>query len=180
MVNRASIPDYKALVTASAALSAQHPTVRDWTGSPFDWLLALPSATLGAVGRNLIESWASGLGFYQGRERHNNQHYLVLNGHRVQVKLSTLWDAGHYRFQQIRDQPYDDLLCVGISPNDIHAWFIPKGEALLHLRGTAGQHTGAGATETHWLNVDPTQPQGWLSEFGDQLSDVRSLIQAIR
>jgi hypothetical protein len=179
MVNRASQADYELLVASSEHLTAAYPEAREWEGSPFNWLLPLAPSTRGAVGRNLVEAWATSLGIYGGRVRADNQTYLLFRGKRVQVKLSTRWVNGQYRFQQIRDQPYDYLFCLGLSPDDVHVWFIPKQDALDHLMGTSGQHTGAGATETLWLNVDPSVPQGWLSDFGDQLSTVRAVLQRL-
>ena len=179
VVNRASQPDYDLMVASVEELNADHPGARDWEDSPFSWLLPLAPSTRGAVGRRLVETWSTNLGVFDGRIRSNNQTYLILKGKRVQVKLSTRWVNGQYRFQQIRDQPYDYLFCLGLSPSDVHAWLIPKDEAMLHLAGTSGQHTGAGATETLWLNVDPTLPQGWLSEYGDQLSDVRLALRSL-
>ncbi len=176
MVNRASRGDYELLVATSEGLTAHYPEARAWEGSPFNWLLHLAPSTRGAVARNLVESWSTSFGAYDGRVGANHQSYLVLKGKRVQVKLSTRWDNGQYRFQQIRDQPYDYLFCLGLSPDDIHTWFIPKDDAIAHLAGTSGQHTGAGATETLWLNVDPSLPQGWLSAYGDQLSDVKQAV----
>ena len=151
LVNRASIPHYKFLEAQSVALQAQYPRPRYWPGSPFAWLLELSSGSRGAIARNLVQGWAADLGLTATQETHNNQRYVVVDGLRIQVKMSTLWENGTYRFQQIRDQPYDYLFCLGISPNDVHAWLIPKDDLLMHLRGDHGQHTGAGARETYWI-----------------------------
>ncbi|CAN5182184.1 hypothetical protein BH11ACT5_BH11ACT5_01160 [soil metagenome] len=116
------------------------------------------------------------MGLVTSRVTESHQHYIVVSGMRIQVKLSTLWRSNIYRFQQIRDQQYDYILCVGLSPADIHAWLIPKTDALEHLRGIAGQHTGAEATETYWITASPGRNENWLDEYGDQLSEVRSAL----
>ena len=37
-----------------------------------------------------------------------------------------LWQTGTYKFQQIRNQNYRFVVCLGISPHDAHCWIIPK------------------------------------------------------
>lgn len=176
MVNRASLADFNRMTELSIEYALNHPAEREWVGSPFQWLRNVPSATQGAMGRHLVEDWAIGMGLAAGHVTENNQHYVLINGTRIQVKLSTLWRSNIYRFQQIRDQQYDYLLCIGLSPQDVHAWLIPKTEALDHLRGVSGQHTGADATETYWITAIPGRNGNWLDEYGDQLSDVKSVI----
>ncbi|MDQ0755054.1 hypothetical protein QFZ61_001041 [Arthrobacter sp. B3I4] len=102
----------------------------------------------------------------------DNQPYLDLNGVLVQVKFSTLWDSGFYRFQQIRDRDYDYCLCFGLAPFDMNAWLIPKEILDRHVIGTRGQHTGAGSNETWWLEISPSAQESWLDECGNQLADV--------
>jgi hypothetical protein len=176
MVNRESRDDFELLIARSNDLELAHTDTRNWEESPFNWLLNVASATRGAIGRDLVETWARNSGFDTARVAADHHPMLAIQGYRIQVKTSTRWNSGEYRFQQIRDQPYDFLFFFGISRDDIHTWFIPKEVALEHLIGTSGQHTGAGATETFWINVDPDLPPRWLSDFGDQLSDVRNAI----
>ena len=107
---------------------------------------------------------------------HDNQHYIDVGGHLIQVKLSTLWNNGEYRFQQIRNQDYDQVLCLGISPDDIHVWLIPKDVAIANL---PGQHTGSGAHETYWLHTSPRGSFRWLDDYGNQLSDVARLLHGL-
>jgi hypothetical protein len=45
---------------------------------------------------------------------------MLINGHRVEIKFSTLWQEGIYNFQQIRDQNYEYAVCLGISPFEAH------------------------------------------------------------
>jgi hypothetical protein len=179
MANHASRGDLDTLIASVNRLELHQPVTTEWSASPFAWLLDLPSGTRGAVGRRLIEEWINSMGVPVHQETANNQRYVVVNGHRVQVKMSTLWNNGTYRFQQIRDQDYEYVLCLGLSPDDVHAWFIPKNELFVHLRGTAGQHTGAGARETFWLTTSPSGSEGWLDDHGNQLSTVRETIMSL-
>jgi hypothetical protein len=144
----------------------------EWEGSPFEWMLSLPPGTKGAVSRQMVAYWAEFSGFnVQGRGLK-----LVIDGHLVAIKMSTLWEGSEFKFQQIRDEEYDFLLFVGICPQDVYAWIIPKDVVLNELRGSSGQHTGKGASETFWETVRPTAPPRWLSAYGDRLSHVRDLI----
>ncbi|RPE76006.1 MULTISPECIES: hypothetical protein [unclassified Frondihabitans] len=137
----------------------------------------MPPVKRGAVGRRLVERWARQSGFeatvWTSEDR---QIYLLINGFRVQVKLSTLWQSGFYRFQQIRDREYDFCLLLGLSPTTVHAWLVPKDALDVHVIGHLGQHTGSQAKETAWLTVYPSDPPQWLTWFGDDLDNVAQML----
>ena len=179
MVNKASEADYALLVQKSQEFNDAYPITREWRRSPFNWLLTLAPGTRGAIARRMVEEWVAALGLSAHQMTDHRQRYVVVEGKRIQVKFSTLWNNGEYRFQQIRDQDYDYVLCLGISPDDVHTWLIPKDEMLEHLRGRAGQHTGAGAHETYWISVAPAGGEPWLADYGNQLSDVRELLLSL-
>lgn len=176
MVNRASIADFELLVDASSELARLYPEIHDWEGSPFEWLLAVAPGTRGKVGRELVAQWATRSGFRVERFSDDNQHYLQIGDFVVQVKMSMLWKSGIYRFQQIRDRNYDYCLCLGISPQDIHMWLIPKDALYDHVIGVRGQHTGSDSVETYWFDAGPDAAEHWLEPFGNQLSDVREAL----
>lgn len=75
----------------------------------------------------------------------------------MEVKFSTLWASGIYKFQQIRDQNYHYLICLGVSPFSAHAWILSKPFLQKHVIGNPrfGQHRGRRASDTAWLEVDP-------------------------
>jgi hypothetical protein len=172
MVNVHSEKDFEYLTRIMRGLESQHPGTQTWDESPFKWILALPAATKGAVGRQLVTSWGHTLGIFPQQITKDGQIYLDVNGAIVQVKFSTLWDSGYYRFQQIRDRDYDYCLCFGLAPFDMNAWLIPKKVLDTHVIGTKGQHTGTGSSETWWLEVSPATQEPWLEDFGGQLADV--------
>jgi hypothetical protein len=101
---------------------------------------------------------------------------LEIDGLLVAVKMSTLWEGQVFKFQQIRDEEYDFVLFVGICPQDVYTWIIPKDVVMNQLRGSSGQHTGKGASETFWETVRPSTAPRWMSKYGNRLSDVRDLI----
>lgn len=174
MVNDASERDFEYLSQILIGLEGKYPGTRAWEGSPFKWILAQPSPTKGSIGRLLVQYWVLPYGVSLEQVSRENQIYLRIGKSLIQVKFSTLWDTGLYRFQQIRDRGYDFCLCLGLAPNDMNVWLIPKDLLDTHVIGTKGQHTGAGSGETWWFEVFPNTPHAWLEECGGQLATVRS------
>ncbi len=96
----------------------------------------------------------------------NSDADRVIHGYRVEVKFSTMWANDGYKFQQVRDQAYDQLFCLGVTPLDAHAWLVPKAVLFEHVIGHR-QHTGAGAADTAWLGFQSDNPpSGWSRTEG--------------
>jgi hypothetical protein len=38
------------------------------------------------------------------------------------------WDLASFRFQQVRDEDFDFVFCLGFYPDAAFGWFIPKDE----------------------------------------------------
>ena len=176
MVNRKSREDFDVIAGTSTALQSQYFDNGDWEGSPFAWLTTLPSATSGKMGRLLVAEWGRSIGMSVEAVTLEHQHYLKMDDQLVQIKLSTLWRDGFYRFQQIRDRDYDFCLCLGISPFDAHIWVVPKAQLDEHVIGVSGQHTGADSQETFWFDAGPGSVANWLRPFGNQFSDAREIL----
>lgn len=152
---------------------------RDWDDSPFKWILTQPSATKGSVGRQLAKALGTFHGLRLDQIVKDNQYYLEFGEVLIQVKFSTMWDTGVYRFQQIRDHDYDFCLALGLAPFHMNAWLIPKEILDTHVIGTQGQHTGATSSETWWFEVTPQNPQRWIAECGGQLSEVGHMLRSM-
>jgi hypothetical protein len=118
--------------------------------------------------------WLTTNGFIVQRAGHSGFDRIV-NGVNLEIKFSTLWQGGGYKFQQLRDQDYEFVFCLGISPERVHAWLIPKGIAWNHA---SPQHGGSGGTDTRWFGFQAANPPQWMSEFGGSLSDVLALLKA--
>lgn len=149
-----------------------------WIGSPFEWILALPSRSKGAVGEKLVAEWCIHNGLLVERSP-STQADRIINGHRIEIKLSTLWAGNSYRFQQIRDQDYEHLLCLGLSPNEVHCWLLPKDLLHKYVIRHMGQHTGATGKDTAWLEVNPLSVPDWLSPFGSDLENVLEMLRRL-
>ena len=125
--------DVKEIVSIAENLRSEYSSHNlSWVGSPFAWIKTLPSATRGKIGEQLIEGWCISQNF-DVRSSPNSQSDRIINGLRVEIKFSTLWQTGIYKFQQLRDQAYDIVICLGLSPYDIHCWVLSK-DVILVLR----------------------------------------------
>lgn len=144
-----------------------------WTDSPFAWILTLPSRSRGAAGEAIVDQWLTQNGFAVRPPRSSDCDRIV-NGHKLEIKFSTLWRSGGYKFQQLRDQDYESVLCLGVSPHDVHAWFIPKRIAWENSRP---QHGGSAGVDTRWLCFQADAPPTWLKSHGGKLSDVLEIIR---
>ena len=97
----------------------------------------------------------------------------------MEIKFSTLWKKGIYRFQQIRDQNYEYAVCLGISPQEAHCWVISKVLLLDHVIGHTPQHRGGLGTDTFWFSVDPNNPPDWLVDCGGSLDEAFRVLRSL-
>jgi len=92
----------------------------------------------------------------------------------ILVKTSLMWNKGSIKFQNIRDNEFDFVLCLGIYPHKAFGWLIPKNEiwvngAILKDRpGIKSQHKGADA----WVHIDPDNVQAWLKPYGGTIDEM--------
>lgn len=175
-------PDVRVLVDKAATLEPNYmKSNREWVDSPFAWILPCPPAQIGAIGKHLVTDWLESQGFTvmpfvgKGADR-------IVNNKRVAIKFSTLWDEGIYKFQQIREQEYEILICLGISPFDAHAWVFSK-EFLMEQRGILPgldiQHAGKGGQDTAWIDVRLGAPEQWLSQGGGTLRSATKVLSEL-
>lgn len=176
-----SDPDVYALAMISGTLQADYLADEiQWLGSPFAWIKARPSRQIGAIGERLVAGWLAAKNFDVIRSPDSDADRLI-NGHRVEIKFSTLWKSGIYKFQQLRDQNYAYAICLGISPFDAHCWIIPKTELMTRWQasirlghdvdGLQPQHGGASGRDTAWLSIDPSSPAASFIKYGGRLSE---------
>jgi hypothetical protein len=171
-------PEVRVLATLSATLRLDYVESEDdpWIGSPFEWILHQPSRSKGAIGEKLVAGWCATKGFDVVRTG-DSQADRIIEGHRVEIKFSTLWKSGGYKFQQIREQNYEYCLCLGIAPFSASAWLLPKDVLRQYVIGHMGQHTGAAGADTAWLGFPADQPLPWMAPYGGSLSAVGDLIR---
>lgn len=174
---------FNALSVRAASISQQYlQKIADddafWAGSPFDWIRRLPSRTRGAIVRTLAESIFEQNG-YAPQHRPNS---FEIDGTNIISRSSMIWETGDWKFQQVRDTNFDFLFCLGLLPHSASAWLMPKSElyladgSLTDRPGWAIQHGGQTGTEDAWLNVDPTNVQPWLNQFGGDVSHMSHIL----
>lgn len=173
-------PEVRILAGCSATLEADYARDPDdpWIGSPFAWILHQPSRSRGAIGERLVAGWSATKGLDVVRSP-DSQADRIVEGWRVEIKFSTLWKSGGFKFQQIREQNYEYCFCLGVSPFDANAWLLPKALLREHVIGHMGQHTGAAGTDTAWLGFQASSPYPWMSSHGGRLADVARIFAAI-
>lgn len=168
-------PDTKILVSVSGILSSEYidPINDPWSGSPFAWIKTRASRQRGKIGEQLIAGWCAARNLNVNRSA-NSDADRIIEGRRVEIKFSTLWESGVYKFQQIRDQEYDNLICLGISPFAAHAWIFRKDE--IPFEKLDHQHGGSRGRDTWWISFRPEEPPKWMKHQSGRLSDVYRLL----
>ncbi len=173
MTSNSSTREYQEIVQISNLIYEEYTGENFmWENSPFKWIKHRPSRSIGAIGEKIIASWLAMHNFNVTRSPDSNADRIV-EGKRVEIKFSTLWKSGDYKFQQLRDQNYDFVIMLGISPNDAHCWVVPKQE-IIRLwkveKKICSQHGGASGSDTAWVNLTPDNTFKPLAEYGNSLS----------
>lgn len=165
----------KRFIEVTNELSAEYAErLQPWVESPFAWILTLPSRTRGAVGEKIVAQWLAANGCTVTRAPHSGCDRIV-NGTNTEIKFSTLWEGGQYVFQQLRDQDYASVFCLGISPRDVQAWLVPKAIAWEHA---IPQHGGKEGKDTRWLSFQARSVPAWLGPYGGSLADVLKIVRS--
>jgi hypothetical protein len=139
----------------------------DWDDSPYLWLKQLPPVSRGRAAAALLHRWCQHLGI-PATANPKAPTELSTPAGTVQVKSSTLWSAGEYRFQAVRPGHHTHLALLGISPHRAHLWVLPSGLALAHrdnVRGDAG-----------WITLTPTRPAAWTHPYGPEPATAAALL----
>jgi hypothetical protein len=148
-----------------------------WLGSPFAWIKSRPSRQVGGIGEQLVAGWCAAKGLDVTRPGDSDADRII-GGRRTEIKFSTLWASGDYVFQQIRDQRYDVVVLLGLSPFAAHCWVIPKAVLTQQplMRGLSYQHGGQKGRDTIWLRFRANNPPSWLDDFGGTLGAAYALL----
>ncbi len=179
MTREITDPDVRILAGISQMLRGDYEQENpEWARSPFGWIKTCPSRQVGKIGEQLVAGWCAAKDLSVGPSG-DSEADRVIQGRRVEIKFSTLWKSGQFKFQQIRDQRYDFLVCLGIAPLDARCWVMPKDILYEHVIGHPPQHTGAGGTETFWLSVAAEAPHAWLAPYGGPLSRAYECLRSL-
>jgi site-specific DNA-methyltransferase (adenine-specific) len=143
-----------------------------WGSSSFSWVTQLPAATKGKLGRNLIASWCAAKGLTIDYPK-DTKASLIINGYRIATKFSTLWSVGSYKFQQIRNEGYDYLICLGISPSEAHCWIFNREYIVDKAKP---QHKGA----DFFLTINPENLPEWACKGGGSLNQAYHILKNLK
>ncbi|TSC71591.1 MAG: hypothetical protein G01um101438_1022 [Parcubacteria group bacterium Gr01-1014_38] len=175
-------PDVRMLASIAATLKGDYVKIDaedPWAGSPFAWIRTQASRRRGKIGEQLIAGWcaAKGLDVVGSDDLESDR---IINGRRVEIKFSTPWNTGFYKFQQLRYQNYDYAICLGISPFDADCWVLSKKILRSHVLGHTPQHAGRSGKDTFWLTVKVGKPPPWLRSCGGTLAAAYEIIRKWR
>jgi hypothetical protein len=175
-------PEVQILALCSQSLQADYAEDdREWIGSPFAWIKTRPSRQIGVIGEKLVSGYVATKGFDVVRSP-DSQADRIINGKRAEIKFSTLWKGGFYKFQQLRDQDYEFAVCLGVGPFHAHCWVLPKKvimEQWGKRNGIESQHGGRAGSDTAWLTVTPGQEPVWLSRWGGPLAHASRVLAEV-
>lgn len=154
--------DAQILAGLAAGLQVEYESTDQdtWAGSPFAWISHRSSRQKGKIGEQLLAGWCAARELNVVRSP-DHEADRIIEGHRVEIKCSMRWRNGSYTFQQIRDQDYEYLVCLGLSPFDAHAWIFRKAE--LPFRLLKHQHGGRAGRDTWWLSFPSDRPPEWIA-----------------
>jgi hypothetical protein len=174
--------DYRILAGISEALQDEYRSEnQEWEKSPFAWIKSRPSRQIGAIGEKLVAGWLAARGFNVVRANNSDADRIV-EGKRAEIKFSTRWENGSYKFQQLRDQDYDLAICLGISPSEAHCWVIPKADIRRLWKkehAIQSQHGGQDGADTAWIDVRGDNPPSWMRQYGGSLSEAIRILSRV-
>jgi len=171
-VEKKYTPEFEMLVATASYLKANLQEKSDlWEGSPFEWLLQLSARQKGALGGRLVASWCASKGLPTDRSKDPGEN-IIINGNKLSIKFSTLWNNGKYNFQQIRSDGYDYVLCFGLSPTEAHCWIFNLDFAIQHAKS---QHKSE-----FWISFDPQKPPEWIRGCGGNLDEAFQVLKNLK
>jgi hypothetical protein len=178
MAKRIHDADVRMLAAFAATLEPDYIDLKEqeaWEGSPFAWIRSRPSRQKGKIGEQLVAGWCATKEFDVVKSP-DAEADRIIQGRRVEIKFSTLWKSGVYKFQQLRDQNYEYAICLAVSPFDAHCWVISKELLRQHVIGHTPQHMGKRGTDTAWLSFPVIEPPRWLHRCGGRLAQAARII----
>lgn len=152
------------------AVLKQHTDSSKWIDSKFEHIKRISNSRVGDVGQEFIERLCQSMGIdidfpESGAKRVRQSPWdMQIEGVKFELKTATEDVSGSFQFNHIRyHRPYDALLCLGISPADIHFGCWSKAEV---TTGRAGALVTMekGANASYKLTKRPHQLQA-ISEF---------------
>ncbi len=163
--------EYLMLAASITYLQAEFEKSDAWNDSPFEWILNLSPRQKGMIGRQIVIGWCKAKGFSVEKPKDSGE-LLNINGHKVAIKFSTLWKNKIYKFQQIRKEEYEYILCFGLSPIEAHCWIVERDYA---IDNATPQHKSE-----YWIGFKPSTPPAWIKNCGGSLGQAYEVLKTLK
>ncbi|MGC6453243.1 MAG: hypothetical protein ACON31_04995 [Candidatus Puniceispirillaceae bacterium] len=168
------------------AILSEHGNDAKWNDTRFGGIKILANTLVGKVGQQFTEqlcttlkiSWAPPTNA-QGRRVNQSPWDLKISNIDFEIKTATADVSGNFQFNHIRyHRPYDALLCIGISPDDVMFDMWTKAEV---ATGKAGNLVSMerGANASYKLTKRPAELHS-MNRFQSELLDIAANIEAQR
>lgn len=153
-------PDYRSLFIEALKKNADSPK---WNEGEFIGIKTVSNTKVGSVGQAFIESLCAALSIpYSFPEKENHARLtqspwdIEIYGVKFELKTATEDVNGSFQFNHIRyHRPYDAVLCLGVTPNELHFGIWSKADV---TTGKAGNLVSMekGANASYKLTKKPS------------------------
>jgi hypothetical protein len=170
--------DFHQLVRLAEPLVSRYDDIcsPEWEQSPIGWIRQVSSALKrGKIGEELVMGWARAQGLDVQQRRHRG-HDCVIEGLELEVKTSLRWNNDRFVFLGLRDFTYDGVVLLGLEPNEVHLWIVPKQVLWEHAKE---QTRGASGHGSKWLSFIASNPPTWLHGWGGSFAEAIGAIAAV-
>jgi hypothetical protein len=169
--------DFERLIRFAEPLVSKYDDISsaEWELSQIGWIRQVSSALKrGKIGEELVTAWAHSEGLTVAGRSHRG-HDCRVDGLKLEVKTSLRWNNDRFVFFGLRDFDYDAVALLGLEPDNVRLWIVPK---LLIWRRAREQLRSAGALNSKWLAFDADEPPSWLAPWGGSFAQARLALPA--
>ena len=101
-----------------------------WKGSLFETIKKSSTCKKGLIGELIVKNYSLSLN-YLVSQRSSVGNDLIVNGKKIEIKLSCYNKSGYFKWLQIRpDDDFDYLYLISVYPNNIKLYAFSKCQVL--------------------------------------------------
>ena len=150
---------------------------REWEDGRFGWIRRAPSShKRGRIGEALVRRWARDEGLRVDEPEHRG-YDCGIDGLKVEVKTSLRWNSRRFVFLQLRDFSYEAIALLGIGPDEVQLWMVPKKVLWECARA---QKKGVSHHGSKWVSFPVGETPDWLAPWGGTLGQARDALRRMR
>ena len=140
-----------------------------WSSSLFERIKVSSTCEKGRFGEKIIKHYHT-LSQDVIENRTSIQHDIIINGSKVEVKLSCMNKSGYFKWLQIRaDDYFDTLYLVSVFPNEVRIFNIPKKDLMILIseNHVKSQHGGKRNINysIKYLGIKANAMPDWFTKF---------------